>query len=522
MNEANQRIWDRFINILAQENDYKNNVISNEIGKITFQFKDEHLDESILIERLNEILKNEIEKAKRENLCLSFEHCNLTQDKWNYFLTEVKNWGDPIVNVSSSLIGTVELTLNSELVDQKELWNILEVIINKMVFPDRKSGLNTIIENAANHQNDTISKLTYERNDRELPIKLIKDITTSCGHVFRLSAILSNQNLYPWYYENFIELFMVGTRKIRAKFITNYNDILDQTWLETDIISYEVDIIDYIKCKISEGYYFAIRFDEYYIPNKLCYKKHHYIHDVLVYGYNDFKNELNTVSYYGLHGYLKVSIDYKTFTEAYVKGKMFKQSGTNRYMCHFKTKDIEHYKFSMEKYVRSLENYINSVNILTLNNPEVYSFKNPEAYNKLSEQQKQIIKYGLEVYDVIINSLEYKYENISNVNYYITFLVLTEHKKSVYRSLSYIKSEYCFNEKFGELLVEYNNLAQTFENLERKYVKQSLQESNNTNYKGPIKDHIFNKYIIDTLKSVRQNEYEILSQVLLKLKAGSI
>ena len=421
--------------------------------------------------------------------------CNdITDDNWNWFLNVINKWGDPIVDIRSESKGTLDLQLNSESVDKVELLNMLNSILFKST--DNK---HIISKNAG-------VELFTDKKSRELPINLTKDITISCGYVFRISVILSNENFYPWYYENFIEL-VLNPWTIKANYIVNYKDILEELIFGTDMINSDEDIIAYIRNKIDEGYYAILLYDEYYIPNKNCYMKRHFVHEVLVYGYDDFECTMQTISLYGYQGYLKVSIDYTIFNEAYIKGRLFNNNNllSKRIVILLKKKDVDIYEFNLKKYITSLDNYINSVNRLAL--------ENPEAYNTLNEHQKQTRRYGLEISDVIINYLNHKYEDSRDVHY-LTFLSIDEHKKCIYRGLNYIKSNYLNFVDFDFSLRQYNDIVQDIDLLKRKYIKQSIKE----NKDGIVEDQRFIQYAITTLKSAKQREWAILSQVITELK----
>ena len=56
----------------------------------------------------------------------------------------------------------------------------------------------------------------------------------------------------------------------------------------TDILN--SDIVNYIREQILQGKYISIHLDECYLHEKDCYHKNHFVHDSLIYGFEDQKN----------------------------------------------------------------------------------------------------------------------------------------------------------------------------------------------------------------------------------------
>lgn len=78
-----------------------------------------------------------------------------------------------------------------------------------------------------------------------------------------------------------------------------------------------LDIISLFKCMIDNGYYVLGHFDEYYISCKEVYKKHHFDHDYLLYGYDEAKSEFLSIGYTGtMTKYSEFRIGYEELFEA--------------------------------------------------------------------------------------------------------------------------------------------------------------------------------------------------------------
>lgn len=96
--------------------------------------------------------------------------------------------------------------------------------------------------------------------------------------------------------------------------------------------------------------------DEYYIPNRLAYKHHHFGHDILLYGYNAKKNIFNVIGYTDSRHYLPSTVDCDEFVIAYLN------SYGNKSLDFIETVSYYHHRIEKELIIASLEDYINSDN----------------------------------------------------------------------------------------------------------------------------------------------------------------
>jgi hypothetical protein len=63
--------------------------------------------------------------------------------------------------------------------------------------------------------------------------------------------------------------------------------------------------------------------DKYYLPGSFAYKNFHFIHQLFIYGYNDQKEELNTISFQS-DGSFDIHCDkYPDFIKSFEEGKEY-------------------------------------------------------------------------------------------------------------------------------------------------------------------------------------------------------
>lgn len=130
-----------------------------------------------------------------------------------------------------------------------------------------------------------------------LPIKTFYDseytIKYECWTAMKLAVALADGRFMPWYIENFIELVM------DHHFVTMYHEfgsakslrLYDEPLIINEIYE-ESDIIKRVINTINDDGYINLYYDRYYLEACDYYRKTHYTHDALVYGYDEEKKEI--------------------------------------------------------------------------------------------------------------------------------------------------------------------------------------------------------------------------------------
>jgi hypothetical protein len=217
-----------------------------------------------------------------------------------------------------------------------------------------------------------------------------------------LCVILADQNLHPWFYERFLNIFSLTDRN---GFLTMdylecwapYREIINEISLGAGLMEKENDIIRFVNEKVDQGYYINIAVDEYYLPGKIKYKTSHFIHHMLVYGYDNAGKKIKAVGFDSNNVFDALTFDYEDFTQAYEQGKLIYTesapwaSRTAVQMFYSNGFDRP-YPFNPKKVVKQLHDYLYSEGDDTV----IY-------YWALG---KECITYGFKIYDLFLKHLE--------------------------------------------------------------------------------------------------------------------
>lgn len=196
-----------------------------------------------------------------------------------------------------------------------------------------------------------------------LPIETRPAVISRNIHAIHLSIIQKcDEQGINYVYNNYIQLLYKTESDGHITFdyiFPRYNNLstfrtcsIDKPTFTINSINIKDFIIRGLLCKK----YVIGSVDEYYIPNRLAYKHHHFGHDILLYGYNAKKNIFNVIGYTDSRHYLPSTVDCDEFVIAYLN------SYGNKSLDLIETVSYYHHRIEKELIIASLEDYINSDN----------------------------------------------------------------------------------------------------------------------------------------------------------------
>ena len=351
----------------------------------------------------------------------------------------------------------------------------------------------------------------------ELKVVMQKDITTYLHRSLPLCMVLAYEKYLSWYYSNFIQIFSYTNEQGWVEL--NYleprdccSEIVDMICLGYPLLKNVDNIIDYIIENINMGYYLVINVDESYLPNKWSYKKNHFIHSSLIYGYDNKEKQLKAIGFQQ-NIFSEITFDYTQFIEAFENGRIHYKSSAP--WCEWsaiqlmRPKKFElEYPFSNERFLKELKNYIFSIG----DNIKLYSF---EYYENRAE-------FGLQVYDVVIENLENMLQGNITIDYRAIHLI-AEHKKCIYDRIGYVISRNNLTGEIAALHEEYMEVVKQSNIIRIKFLKD-LRSFGNSNIYYPTVSNLTLEQkskiidIINKIKQLKTTEYGILIKILHQLE----
>lgn len=343
-----------------------------------------------------------------------------------------------------------------------------------------------------------------------LQIALQNEITSYLNHALPLCVILADHRLLPWFYEHYIDIYGIIDESgyLRLEFLefwASYREVVEQTYFGYDFLDPATDIIDFVIHKINLGFYVIIHADEYYLPVKSHYQKVHFVHQSIIYGYDNNDQNFMAIGFNRDQLFTKITFEYDRFREAFAKGKIYYPSSApwaeNNVIELLKFNDhIETYPFDIRKFNLKLEKYL-----LAAGDPSV-------PFSAMINRQN--VRYGFKVFDEVIRCLENALEGQFTMDYQ-TIHFLAEHKKGIFNRLQYIAAQYPITGSLGKMIDEYRQIAGQFESIRIKFLE--LQYSNDLSGFQILPTVI--RETIDLFKAMKEKERILLSGISKQLKA---
>lgn len=305
-----------------------------------------------------------------------------------------------------------------------------------------------------------------------LPIKLQKNIYNLLSNAEFLCIILNYDNMYPWFYEHYVQVYInetnllrqIGVQEVLLDFYggwTEPRELFDILYFNRkEVESYG---IDEFKELIQKGYYMYVYLDESYVyecePNS---------HDNLIYGFDDEKRVFYLIGFVE-DQYEMYEIDYDVFVEAYRSGVKISAEtdvydGIN-FLCGFKPKFNENtkYEFQFDKFLQRMEELVYSIN-----SAEIYS--DGSLNHKMYEGEKL---YGFDAIKRYCEMLEDNKETLGELDLR-AFHTIYEHCNLMYDRLKYIYNEILREEMDSNLEKKLEELVKKSERIRLLSVKYNV------------------------------------------------
>ena len=234
-----------------------------------------------------------------------------------------------------------------------------------------------------------------------------------------------------------------------------------------------IDLIGLIKFMLKSNYYLIGNFNEYYIPRKKPYKEFDFIHDYVLFGYNDSEAQLKSAGYIDTQKYEKFDIGYANYLES-----IYKMGSSRVDLCFYRINTDFEVKFDIELVAQHMKDYINS---------------------RCSTRDNNDYLYGISAWDMLAKYIQKNEKPFLDLRYTRVFM---EHKSLMFSRLNVLLDKgYLHNKDMLEqYCVEIVEQARLIHHMCLKY---------NLSHNTDIVDRTY-----DIIKAINQKEYNLLRDVI--------
>lgn len=288
----------------------------------------------------------------------------------------------------------------------------------------------------------------------------------SCTYLFystRLAILQTDEKAKEWMLQYFMDLRLFYHKNyINFLFLEEeLEQILDLAYIPYQTIEESGGILSFIRTYINAGEYCNVHLDEFYLPVKEHFQSRHFVHENLIYGFDDEREEIYAYGMAERQQTRKYTISYEDFVIAYEKGKLFSFCGASYLeqegyapvlLCQIGK--VPEYHFSWEMMQRKL-----------------HAFIQPNPEEMVGED---LHVYGSEIYRWIMRELTG--ETDYGMDDFRIFQLLYEQKQCVSRRMQRLQERNLIPAEHLDIPDKYQKVVGDFQGMRIIYLKQLLQE----------------------------------------------
>lgn len=281
-------------------------------------------------------------------------------------------------------------------------------------------------------------------------------------------GIILTTDMTGWFTERFVNLFMIGST-IDYTDNVNYSGIINHQRSYSFDETREIGVIQIIEQEINNNNYLRVWVDEIHIQNSNKYKSYHYVHPLLVIGYDSDQERVKAVIFDNHKGQTIVDIDYNDLLKAtgslnqyYMRGgsdNTINETITALSLSHHLKGD-----FHIGFFAQQLDNYISCK---TDEGWEWYTSCREEVF----ESREKI--YGIQIY-LHLNKYISSNELITSIKYK-TLHDFILHKKCLLDRFVFIKENYDTPPEYENYVDGYNHLYAALEKIRLLGMKKQMR-----------------------------------------------
>ncbi|MFT5369860.1 MAG: hypothetical protein ACI8V2_004838 [Candidatus Latescibacterota bacterium] len=339
-------------------------------------------------------------------------------------------------------------------------------------------------------------------NARTLPIGH-PPIIGYLHHAFPLAIVSQDERYLPWFHSQYIQVHCPANlaagpdpaRKRKFNFYRppRHDDApafgLLVSRLNRNVVLADGEVMGLIRRAILSGRYVQVCVDEFEIPGKKAFHKRHLLHELFIYGFDDYGLCVETLGFQETGDFASARVAYDDLQRAFDAGatnNAYDPEGLRLFSMDEKTS----YRFDIRAVLEGLEDYVSSRNT-------------SERFRMLSEPIDGV--FGLATYRCLIEACA---QLFSHPQWFDIrpLHILWEHKVCMLRRIRYLEREGYLNpsDGFGDLYASVETDTRTL-----RMMMLKLRASRDTATLGRI---------IQRLEQLARDEGRILTCLLETLR----
>lgn len=345
--------------------------------------------------------------------------------------------------------------------------------------------------------------------EKILPIYMQKEITTYLNYSMPLCTFLKSDKI-QWLLEHFTNIYlMIGEDGyVWIDYLENLlfpKNVIDYTMIEASEMERVEDIEHFFLNLIDENFYLMFFIDEFDVRETMHYQKKHRITQILVYGYDQGKNEIYTIGFDKKRKFTELVYNYQDVLFSYKKsllnrkGRPYWENKYNVILLKDKAPAMV-YKASPNAVYNNIKEFYYSDGTTEDLRPEIRIERGEFAY------------YGMRAQEELINSFKKLYAGSFVLDYRYIHL-LAEHKKEMLNKIKYF-SDLIDERQIILIYEEYEKIYKEYKIIKNIFLKNVLIDNGLENIYGQLKNKKTITMLYNKLVSLFNKEKSVLKEFI--------
>lgn len=315
-------------------------------------------------------------------------------------------------------------------------------------------------------------------------------------HAFYLAIISDKKECLPWIFSNYQNLFL--DQKGFCDFLIKTPEYYLYPWFQGSqrihksfLANNSIKFIDFLIQSVDNESFVWTYLDEFYLSCSSKYQKRHFVHAVMVSGYNTKQQKFLINGFYKQQKYSTYWVSYQELELSFLNASIdidFK--GYIHLLSYNKTNISDEFIYNLDLLKIQLESHLNSSFEPFLNIQDFYNLNNTSD-----------LFTGINIYEAIKDMYLTKPYRLEGEYDFRPFYVLYEHKKITNMKLEFLKTEKILN-----LPMSIYNLGRILEQKSKEllmlYIKFKITKDENTIQRLNLKLNDIKNMEIDFVKSL--------------------
>lgn len=323
-------------------------------------------------------------------------------------------------------------------------------------------------------------------------------------HAYPLSIVAINDAYLPWFHCHYVQLHspkifenVSGGQRTQFNFYRVKSLLgMNAPWLDIQSIDRCVldskNICEFVEQCLCQGYYVQLYVDEFYIPDRIPYRRRNFVHEILIYGYEKKDQIFFSIGYNKFGNFDSTIIPFDDLQAGFEISAHFQDYDYLKYICLFGYRSEIEFDFDLILLIEQLRDYL-------------YSENTSEKYRLIVEPVSGL--FGLETYQYLQSYMRSLITQNSSIDIRLLY-VLWEHKKCMLWRIKYLE-DHGYLKKADGFYSNYSMIEKKARIIRMMALKHSKTRENK-----------IIKQISDYLNKLKKEEKTLLTRMYHLLQAG--